>query len=56
MLPTRSLTYISFSTPPTVTGNFYVGFEMSQVAGDTVAVVTATFNSPSVGYGWEQWE
>ncbi|MFN8323578.1 MAG: PKD domain-containing protein [Chitinophagales bacterium] len=51
----QDLTYISFSSPPTVTGNFFVGFEMSQVTGDTVAVVTTTFNSPSVGYGWEQW-
>lgn len=51
----QDLTYVSFPVPATVTGNFFIGFEMTYANGDSVAVVTTTFNSPSGGKGWEQW-
>lgn len=51
----QDLTYVNFPAPATVSGNFYIGFEMSYANGDSVAVVTTTFNSPSGGKGWEQW-
>lgn len=46
---------INFTTPANVTGNFYIGFDMSQVQGDTVVMVSTTFGSPDPDYGWEQW-
>ncbi len=52
----QSLTPVTFSSPATVSGNFYIGFEMTYIAGDTVVCVTTTFNSPSGGKGWEQWD
>ncbi len=51
----QDLTYVSFPTQPTVNGNFYIGFEMTYANGDSIAIVTTTFNSPSGGKGWEQW-
>lgn len=50
----QQLTYVNFNTPVTVTGNFFVGFEMTNAAGDTVALVSSTFNSPNPDYGWEK--
>ncbi len=47
--------YIPFTTPPTITGNFYVGFTLPTGTGDSVAIFTTSVNSPSVGQGWEQW-
>jgi PKD repeat protein len=48
-------TSVTFSSPANVTGNYYLGFEMTYVAGDTVALYSTTFNSPDPDYGWEQW-
>lgn len=47
-------TFVPFNTPPNVTGNFFVGFSMTYVAGDTVGLATSTFNSPIPNHGWEQ--
>lgn len=47
-------TYASFTSPPNVTGNFFIGFSMTYVSGDTVGLVTSTVNSPIPNYGWEQ--
>jgi PKD repeat protein len=52
----QSLTPVTFAAPATVNGNFFIGFEMTYLAGDTVVCVTTTFNSPSGGDGWEQWD
>jgi PKD repeat protein len=49
----QQLTYVNFTTPATVNGNFFVGFEMTNAPGDTVALVSSTFNSPNPDYGWE---
>ncbi|MCX6200092.1 MAG: PKD domain-containing protein [Bacteroidetes bacterium] len=49
-----NLTYVTFATPATVTGNFYIGFSMTYVAGDTVGLVTTDINNiPLPNYGWE---
>jgi PKD repeat protein len=48
-------TTVTFSNPPTVTGNFYVGFQMTYASGDTVILYTSTVNSPDPDNGWEQW-
>lgn len=48
----QDLTYVAFSSPPTVTGNFFVGYEMTYLAGDTVVLVSTQFNSPLPDYGW----
>ncbi len=50
----QALTYVSFSSPPTVNSNFYVGFQMTNAAGDTVALVSSTFHSPAPNRAWEQ--
>lgn len=50
----QRLTYVAFTTPPTVSGNFYVGFQMTNAAGDTVALVSSTFHSPAPNGAWEQ--
>lgn len=49
----QQITYVNFTTPATVSGNFYVGFEMTNAAGDTVALVSSTFNSPNPDNAWE---
>jgi len=51
----NQLTFVNFTTPGVAAGNFYVGFEFTYLAGDTVAIVTTTTTSPSAGFGWEQW-
>ncbi|MCS6935126.1 MAG: PKD domain-containing protein [Chitinophagales bacterium] len=48
------VSYIPFSSPPTVTGNFYIGVELTYAAGDTVAVYSTTFYSPNPDRGWYQ--
>ncbi len=48
-------TSVTFSSPPTVTGNFYFGIQLPTIAGDTVVLFTSTVNSPNPDYGWEQW-
>lgn len=53
-LSTTGLTTINFTTPATVTGNFYLGFELTYLAGDTVAIVTTDLSSPLPNYGWEK--
>lgn len=52
----QALTYVPFSSPPTVSGNFYLGISMSQTAGDTVALVSTLFSSPLPDNAWEQWD
>jgi PKD repeat protein len=50
----QRFTSITFTSPPTVTANFYVGFAMTYVAGDTVGLYTTTETSPVPNNGWEQ--
>ena len=51
----NALTPITFTTPANVTGNFFIGFNMTYVAGDTVGLVTTGVNNtPLPNYGWEQ--
>lgn len=47
-------TYVSFTTPITVPGNFYLGIEFTNAAGDTVALYSSTFNSPAPDGAWEK--
>ena len=50
----QRLTYVSFASPPTVTGDFYIGFSMTYAAGDTVGLVTTAFSpAPPPNNGWE---
>lgn len=51
----QDFTAVNFNTPANVTGNYYIGFEMTYITGDTVALVSTQFNSPDPDYGWEQW-
>ncbi|MEX2589727.1 MAG: T9SS type A sorting domain-containing protein [Chitinophagales bacterium] len=36
----NDLTTVTFTTPPVVSGDFYVGFEVTYAAGDSVALIT----------------
>lgn len=47
--------YVSFPTPPTVNGNYYVGIQLIYASGDTVALRTTTVSNPATGQGWEQY-
>ncbi len=48
------LTQVTFATPPTVTGDFYIGFTYTYAAGDTVGLVTTGINNaPLPNNGWE---
>lgn len=54
----RVTTLVNFNTPVTVTGDFYLGIEVSYNAGDTVAVYH-TENpriSGAPNTAWEQWD
>ncbi|CAN5401951.1 hypothetical protein BH09BAC1_BH09BAC1_09060 [soil metagenome] len=51
-LLTNGLTYINFTTPPTVTGSYYVGVEYAYAAGDTIAILTNTVNNGNANVGW----
>jgi hypothetical protein len=44
----------TFSTPATLSGAFFAGFEITYVAGDTVAVITNTDGDAAVNSAWEQ--
>lgn len=49
------MTEVIFSTPVTITSDFYVGFTMSYTGtGDTVACASTLFNELSVNTAWEQ--
>lgn len=51
-----NITAITFATPVSITGPFYVGIEFSYSAGDTVALITnRNNNTPAPGTAWEQW-
>lgn len=51
----NALTYVTFATPATVTGSFYIGFSMTYVAGDTVGLVTTGINNaPLPNNAWEE--
>ncbi|HXH18460.1 MAG TPA: T9SS type A sorting domain-containing protein [Chitinophagales bacterium] len=47
------LTYVPFSSPPTLSDDFYVGITFGYDAGDTVALVTNQ-NGSNTPTGWEQ--
>lgn len=52
------LTYIPFTTPVAVSGDYFVGIEFTNpyVAGDTVAIVSnRNGNTPSPGTAWEKY-
>jgi len=48
----QDLTYVSFPTPPTVTGNFFIGYEMANLSGDTLVLVSTLASSPLPDYAW----
>ncbi len=54
-LNNNSPTVVTFSSPPTVTGDFFVGFQMTYANGDTVILYTSSINSPDPDNGWEQY-
>lgn len=49
------MTGVSFTSPVTITGPFYVGCVLPQSAGDTLALITNTDGDTSPGTAWEQW-
>jgi len=53
------LAYIPFSTPVSVSGDFFVGVEFTNpyVAGDTVAIISnRNGNTPAPGTAWEKYQ
>ena len=55
-LSTTGITSVTFTTPPTVTGDFFVGYDLPTASGDTVTVVSTLFSSPAPDYGYNQWD
>lgn len=49
------ITHVIFDTPVAITGPFYVGVELPQSAGDTLALVSNTDGDTNPGTAWEQW-
>ncbi len=47
-------TTVNFTTPITVNGPFYMGVQLSNTPGDTVALITNTSGDSPAGKGWEQ--
>ncbi len=50
------MTQVTFDTPVPITGAFYVGVELPQASGDTLALVSNTDGDTSPGTAWEQWD
>lgn len=53
-----AFTVVNFATPPSPTGNFYIGVTLNQTTGDTVALYTtseydSTDHTPATA--WEEW-
>jgi len=51
----QSFTQTVFSTPVTLSSDYYVGIEITYQSGDTVYLYTNTETSNTVNSGWEQW-
>jgi PKD repeat protein len=51
----QSFTETVFSSPVTISSDYYVGFELTYQAGDTVYLFTNTEASNTTNSGWEQW-
>ncbi len=51
-----SMTQVTFDTPVPITGAFYVGVELPQASGDTLALVSNTDGDTNPGIAWEQWD
>jgi PKD repeat protein len=49
------LTDVIFTTPAAITTPYYVGFEFSYKAGDTVALVHNSIGETVPGTAWEEW-
>ncbi|MDX5443820.1 MAG: PKD domain-containing protein [Hymenobacteraceae bacterium] len=47
-------TTVSFTSPVTIPGNFYVGVQWSNTPGDTVAIITNRNNDGPPNVAWEQ--
>lgn len=45
---------VTFTTPATLSGAFFAGFEMTYVAGDTVAILTNSDGDATPNTAWEQ--
>jgi PKD repeat protein len=52
---TNKYTFLEFATPMDMTGSFYLGVELPQVAGDTIVLLTNKNGQTSPGTAWEQW-
>lgn len=51
-----NFTNVTFNSPITVTGNFYLGIQLTYNAGDTVAIYTTQIPRPAgVNTAWEQY-
>ena len=48
-------TTFMFSSPVTITGDFYLGIELSGSAGDTVAIQHNADGETNPGIAWEEW-
>ena len=48
-------TYVNFSNPATVNGDFYLGIEFAYNPGDTVALRTTVDGFTSPATAWEKW-
>jgi PKD repeat protein len=49
------MTGVSFATPVTIPGAFFVGVVLPTTTGDTIALVTNTDGDTSPGTAWELW-
>lgn len=47
-------TIVNFTNPPTVSGDFYVGIELTYAAGDTVGLITTQDRGNGSGTAWEE--
>lgn len=47
-------TIVDFTTPPTVTGTFYVGIQLTYAAGDTIGLITTQDRGDGLGTAWEE--
>ncbi|HSI89569.1 MAG TPA: PKD domain-containing protein, partial [Adhaeribacter sp.] len=53
-IASNSLTTVNFTNPVIVSGPFYMGVQLSNAPGDTVALITNRHNDSPAGLGWEQ--
>ncbi|MDX2001634.1 MAG: PKD domain-containing protein [Chitinophagales bacterium] len=53
-LSTTAITSVTFASPITINGAFYMGIELTYAAGDTVALA-ATDTTSAANTAWEKW-